>query len=487
MIKKGTLLFSILILLIAHVQGQVSFGSKQVIDNALSQTGMHVADVNNDGLNDVLFYSGAYGFYWYENKGGGNFSTKNKIYHWPNQSVGLPVQSVFPVDIDGDEDKDLLIGATNNNHVAVFINDGSGNFGAPNLITDSAKHAQCVHAGDLNGDNNPDVVSASGFNNEITWYENNGNGNFGYQNLISDSIDAYSIDIEDIDGDGDNDVLAADYNKVVWYKNDGNGKFSYQKIFSATPADSIGAIVENSAYAKDLNGNGRLDVLYEFRLDYSDGSNADNYKYMIAWHENNGSGSFGSQQVITDTIWNGSSVDGRKLYPSDIDGDGDIDILTTYYYYDVGNNQSINKIMWFENDGNGNFFNTQIISDSHTANFLYAADLDGDMDKDVISNSPGNYGLSILWFENKGGVGVSNQTQQNFSLYPNPTTGLVKISAERQIKSLYVTDITGKILNKFDGLNTRKKTVDLSGLETGVYILQIHTEKGVSSAKVIKE
>ena len=106
----------------------------------------------------------------------------------------------------------------------------------------------------------------------------------------------------------------------------------------------------------------------------------------IAWYENLGGGSFGSQQVITL-----SADSARSVYATDLDGDGDADVLSASWDDD--------KIAWYENLGGGSFGSQQWISLSAAgATSVYATDLDGDGDADVLSAS--YYDYKIAWYEN---------------------------------------------------------------------------------------
>ncbi len=90
----------------------------------------------------------------------------------------------------------------------------------------------------------------------------------------------------------------------------------------------------------------------------------------IAWYENtDGAGNFGPQQVISTDADSPQSV-----AVGDLDGDGDLDVLSG----------GEGKIAWYENtDGAGNFGPQQVIS-TETAMSLEVADLDGDGDLDVL-------------------------------------------------------------------------------------------------------
>ena len=120
----------------------------------------------------------------------------------------------------------------------------------------------------------------------------------------------------------------------------------------------------------------------------------------IAWYENDGVGNFGPQQVIS------SEADGAgSVYSSDLDGDGDLDVLSASWYDD--------KIAWYQNDGAGNFGLTQVISsEADGAWSVYTSDLDGDGDIDVLSAS--QLDDKIAWYENLTGEGCTDTEACNF-------------------------------------------------------------------------
>ena len=119
-------------------------------------------------------------------------------------------------------------------------------------------------------------------------------------------------------------------------------------------------------------------------LDVLSASTSDN---KVAWYENQGGGVFGPQAVITtaaDAAW--------SVYATDTDNDGDMDVLSS----------SINdgKIAWYENQGGGVFGTQQVIwSGASGPNSVYATDLDGDGDMDVLSAA---LIISTGWYENLG-------------------------------------------------------------------------------------
>ena len=70
-----------------------------------------------------------------------------------------------------------------------------------------------------------------------------------------------------------------------------------------------------------------------------------------------------------------------SVYAGDLDGDGDLDVLSASFGDD--------KIAWYENmDGKGSFGPQQVITTAAIRpRSVYAADLDGDGDLDVLSAS----------------------------------------------------------------------------------------------------
>ncbi len=95
-----------------------------------------------------------------------------------------------------------------------------------------------------------------------------------------------------------------------------------------------------------------------------------------------------SEQIVI----NHADVDGpESVYTADLDGDGDMDVLSA--------SSDDDKIAWYENmDGKGTFGPQQVITQSAVSpRSVYAADLDGDGDMDVLSASMDD---KIAWYEN---------------------------------------------------------------------------------------
>ena len=70
----------------------------------------------------------------------------------------------------------------------------------------------------------------------------------------------------------------------------------------------------------------------------------------------------------------------------------------------------------------------------------------------------------------------------NISVYPNPTKGLVTVNSTTAVKAITVYDTTGKQISA-----RKTNTVDLSNQAKGVYLVQVQTENGSTTKKVMVE
>lgn len=203
---------------------------------------------------------------------------------------------------------------------------------------------------------------------------------FGTEQVISTTqSNPFALQVSDIDGDGDKDIVSGSEgdNVIAWYANlNGEGNFGSQNIIT------LEADGPRSIFVIDIDGDSDMDVL-----------SASTRDDKLAWYENlNGLGAFGPQQIIS------TNGDGTiSVFAIDLDGDGDIDVLSASHTDD--------KIAWYENvDGQGDFGSEQIISqDAGDPYYVYAADMDGDNDMDVLF--AGFDGNKIAWHENTDGQG----------------------------------------------------------------------------------
>ena len=377
--------------------GNVLFTERVISTSADGASSVRAADLDGDGDIDVI--SASYmddKIAWYENDGASPPNFTERVI----STTADFVFGVFAVDLNGDGDIDVLSASRDDDKIAWYENDG----GSPpsfteRVISTTRDGAITVFATDLDGDGDIDVISASVFDGAIAWYENDGASPPSFtERVVSIAAFPVSVFATDLDGDGDVDILSASSfdDTIAWYVNDGGSppSFTEREISTTT----VGAA---SVFATDVDGDGDTDIV-----------SAAEFGHEIAWHENDG----GTPPIFTQRLISISTLRPLFVFAADVDGDGDIDVLSAAFTND--------KIAWFENDGGSPpAFTERVISTSADgAISVIAVDLDGDGDTDVLSAS--HLDDKIAWYENttppcgdgtidpgeecEGGLGCSN-------------------------------------------------------------------------------
>ena len=95
------------------------------------------------------------------------------------EPVGAIPVSVAPADLDGDGDQDLAVANVGPDNVTILRNNGAGNFFQPASSPEATgPHPEPVVAADLDGDGDQDLAAANGTFGNVTILRNNGAGNF---------------------------------------------------------------------------------------------------------------------------------------------------------------------------------------------------------------------------------------------------------------------------------------------------------------------
>lgn len=375
-----------------RIIGQIDDGRRTVNGSAAGANSASSLDFDGDGDRDILSTSSNGTIAWYENTGAEQFVERSVSPTFTN------VINLFSVDVDGDHALDVVaLGGSGNRALSWFRNDGSQGFSEFRISDLPANPPQDLFVTDLDQDSDVDLLLA--YSNQIFWFENDGTGSFTTHMLGPSKTGINSVTATDLDGDGDTDVVAGTSvsAEIFWFENDGNQGFSAQTISST-------AFLISEMTTADVDGDGDMDLLTH------------RSQAQIVWYENDGNQVF-QQRVVDDTERNPNSV-----LAADIDGDGDVDFAASF---DFGH-----QVVWYENDGTQTFVKhivdatrlSGISRDNHGS--IFADDVDGDGDLDLLSTSRLND--SIFWYENFGDGEFSFEPPANVAA--GATVGVLKVT-----------------------------------------------------------
>ena len=376
-------------------------GPIEIETNLNYQNLIFIHDLNNDQINDILIVNSE--LQWCQGLGGGEFSLNETLFSIPSSTNK---KTAF-TDWDGDGDLDFLF-HQNDNTCWLVEQSPTGVLNAPTLLVSGLPNQSDVAFADLNNDGFLEILVLD--SHEIGYYPNE-NGSYGLLETVFEHPDWFIFILtEDVDQDGDIDIMfrRESNTKIFLLTNlDGAGTFSSavsiiepggSSLYSAFPEDidqdgDPDMIISktNGAFVYMNMGNNEFEVGYDFPgdatnlrkvilADLNEDSNMDilgianGLLDRVELHLNtDGAGYFFQRQLI------GFTNEIRTSEAADIDNDGDLDLV-------VGGNE----LGWLENlDGNGLFSSCRCFDYLGTTAYIsaiYPYDMDNDGDLDIITS-----------------------------------------------------------------------------------------------------
>jgi flagellin-like hook-associated protein FlgL len=328
--------------------GSGSFNPRTTVQNAGGSIAAAIADLNGDGVLDMVT-AGGNAVNILLGNGDGTFKAPTTA------QTGDTTVALSLGDLNGDGVLDIVTADRGDGTASILLGNGDGTFKARTTVAIGVDPSSLV-LGDLNGDGALDIVTADEITSGANVRFGNGNGTFSTGVDLSTGNEPRSVTLGDLNGDGALDILTADNDSdvVSIFLGNGNGTFK-----ARTQLQTGGR--PDSVTLGDLNGDGFLDIV----------TADDGVSIMLG----NGDGTFKTRTALA-----GAGPSSVTL--GDLNGDGVLDIVT------ADNTSGTASI--FLGNGDGTFKDRTTVQSGGNPTSVTLGDLNGDGVLDIVASDTGS-------------------------------------------------------------------------------------------------
>ncbi|HQU71563.1 MAG TPA: FG-GAP-like repeat-containing protein [Calditrichia bacterium] len=230
--------------------GLGSYGSITSYPAGQGVRGLAILDIECDGDMDIVTANrNAGNLAILRNRGDGVFEAPTFL-----DTPGSGETAIATADVNRDGIADLYVGAYSSGEMSVLLGDGQGNLTVAHTQS-AGGQPWMIAVGDINDDGYADVVSANANNQTVGVMLADRIGGFASATTYPSGANfPLAIDLGDLDGDGDLDMVVSNYGgRWRVFANNGSGGFSVAGDYDAESAASC-------AVLHDRDNDGDLDV-----------------------------------------------------------------------------------------------------------------------------------------------------------------------------------------------------------------------------------
>jgi hypothetical protein len=368
-----------------------TFVERNIVNSATDVRGLIATDLTGDEQPEIIssYLSGNGNIDLYVN--GAEFMPSFQVLTI-NQDLNTPVQ-LAASDLDRDGDTDFIAVSLDQSETAWFENENDSNPPTfiKRIVTMQSIGVQTVDVGDINGDGNMDVLTGSVVSGGVRISMSNGAQPPEFSDYVIDEDRGQVLAVKavDIEPDGDTDFLASYLNtgEIVFYEN----LASPGSPFSVITTNTLnGYVVTDSANGArsldcgDIDNDGDIDIV----------SGNFNDNQVVIYHNNGG-----AQPDFTPEILSGSAPGVNSVAMGNLDADPEMEVVAAF--------TSSNEVRYFDHhvqdpgdpQSPPTGYISNLLTNTHMEpRAIFVADINDDQLRDIVVASADDGRVS--WFEN---------------------------------------------------------------------------------------